>query len=482
MLSDKYVRVIAGPIGSGKSVCCTHELLRWAMLQEPNHEQLRKTRFLIVRNTADQLKSTTMKTVLDWLPPQIIQKHRVSDKALDLEFALDDGTKVVSEWMFLPLDTPDDVRKALSLEATGLWGNEARELHPTVVDGLLMRVNRYPSMKDGGATRPGAIFDTNMPDEQTWWFDRMEEPPKNWDVAIQPPAVYSLADYVDKFKEDPPEALVGTALDGTQYAVSHEADNFQYLNRGYYPNTMEGKSEDFINVYLRCRYGRSLSGTPVYEKTFNPEFHIAPVGDPIEAVRSEGYPIVIGLDFGRTPAAVFLQMNPRGQVVCLSEVVSQNMGIEKFIESRLRPHIFEHYTNFPLVVGPDPAGFFKQQLGEVSPVDVIKQAGFKVVRPTTNKPELRIQAVERLLLKHVDGKPMFLINPGCSQLIKGFRYGYRYKLRKNGAQEDKPDKNEFSHPHDALQYGCLVVGVSNGSTLGGSQRREVQRVNASGWT
>ena len=65
MLSPKYVRVIGGPIGSGKSVACTHELMRWATEQAPNAEGIRKTRFLIVRNTADQLKSTTLKTIID---------------------------------------------------------------------------------------------------------------------------------------------------------------------------------------------------------------------------------------------------------------------------------------------------------------------------------------------------------------------------------------------------------------------------------
>ena len=163
MLSPKYVRVIGGPIGSGKSVACTHELMRWATEQAPNAEGIRKTRFLIVRNTADQLKSTTLKTIIDWFPPEVYGQYKATEKTLFYTLRLPDNTVVKTEWMLIALDTPDDVRKALSLEATGLWGNESRELHPEVVDGLLMRVNRYPSMKDGGVTRPGAIFDTNMP-------------------------------------------------------------------------------------------------------------------------------------------------------------------------------------------------------------------------------------------------------------------------------------------------------------------------------
>ena len=80
MLSDAYVRVLAGPIGGGKSVCCAHELMRWACDQKPNAEGIRKTRMLIVRNTADQLRSTTKKTIDDWFPPGVYGDYTATEK------------------------------------------------------------------------------------------------------------------------------------------------------------------------------------------------------------------------------------------------------------------------------------------------------------------------------------------------------------------------------------------------------------------
>jgi hypothetical protein len=50
-----------------------------------------------------------------------------------------------------------------------------------------------------------------------------------------------------------------------------------------------------------------------------------------------------------------------------------------------------------------------------------------------------------------------LIDPSCKTLIKGFRGGYRYeRLKSSGAAafKDRPAKDKFSHPHDALQYGA----------------------------
>lgn len=485
MLSEAYVRLLAGPVGGGKSVTCVHELVRLATGQAPDARGIRRTRALIVRNTADQLAMTTRKTVFDWLRPGEAGVWKAVEKTFVLKAALADGTLVESEWLFIALDTPDDVRKALSLEATFLWGNEARELHPDVVDGLLGRLNRYPSMRDGGPTRSCALFDTNMPDEDTWWFDKMEEPPSNWAIFKQPAAIIRPAAFAEKYGSTEPievATLNGTLVcdpgkpmldkDGQEWVIDPAADNLKFLSPEYYPNLIPGKSEDWLRVYLRSEYGRSLSGTPVYEKTFTAEFHLSK--ERLNPVRGDGYPVFIGVDFGRTPAACLLQRDPRGRVLVLGEVTSENMGVETFLRTRLQPYLANNFASCSFVVAPDPAGFAKQQLSEMSLVDVLTNAGFKCVRPPTNDPEKRVQAVERLLLQHQEGRAMFLIDPSCEMLIKGFRYGYRYKLKKNGEQEDRPDKNAYSHIHDACQYAALMVDMGVRGVGLRSARREIQ--------
>lgn len=474
MLDEAYVRVLAGPVGGGKSVTCVHELVRLACGQAPNKQNKRKTRAVIVRNTADQLALTTRKTVFDWLPPGEAGIWKAVEKTFILMARLPDGTQVESEWLFIALDTPDDVRKALSLETTFLWGNESRELHSEVVDGLLGRLNRYPSMKDGGPTRSCALFDTNMPDEDTWWHDKMEAPPSNWAVYKQPAAILKPERYVDIFKEEPEEVLLDK--DGEEWVVNPKCDNYDHLPKQYYPNIIPGKSDDWLRVYLRSEYGRSLSGTPVYEKTFTYDFHVAK--DKLVPIRGDSYPIIIGIDFGRTPSAVFKQRDPRGRVLTLGELCAENMGIETFINTRLNAHIANHFAGCTFVCAPDPAGFAKQQLNEMSLVDTLKKAGFKCVRPPTNDPEKRIQGVERLLNQQLEGKAMYLIDPeSCPKLVKGFRYGYRYKIKKNGEMEDKPDKNDFSHVHDANQYADAIIDMNVRGIAQGSARREIVKTD-----
>jgi hypothetical protein len=257
-------------------------------------------------------------------------------------------------------------------------------------------------------------------------------------------------------------------------ALSDEADWLQYLVEGYYENLAEGKTEDWIDVYIHNKFGRSLAGTPVYGRSFVEEFHVAQ--EELSPIPLPDYPIIVGIDFGRTPCAIFKQRDPRGRVLTLGELTSENMGIETFIRTMLVPHIANYYPGYEMVCAPDPAGFMKQQLNELTLVDALRNAGFTCVKPPSNKPDYRIQAVERLLSQQLEGKAMYLIDPRCTMLLRGFRHGYRYKKKRNGELEDKPDKNEYSHIHDANQYADSIIDLQFRGSAASVHRKEVKRV------
>jgi hypothetical protein len=152
------------------------------------------------------------------------------------------------------------------------------------------------------------------------------------------------------------------------------------------------------------------------------------------------------------------------------------MGIETFIRTMLNPHVANHYTGYELICAPDPAGFMKQQLNEMTLVDALRAAGYQCVKPPSNKPEYRISAVSRLLSQQLDGEAMYLIDPRCMMLIRGFRHGYRYKKKKSGELEDKPDKNEYSHIHDANQYADSILDMQFRGSVTSQTRKEIKKV------
>lgn len=432
MLDDAFVRLIMGPVGSGKSAGCFMELLRRARLQAPNKDGVRQTRMAIIRNTLQQLRQTCLADIQLWLDPII--NYRVTDQTIQVRFPLPDGTTVESDWMLIPLDTPQDQQRLLSLNLTGAWVSEYREIKPSLIDALSGRLGRFPSKAICAPTWFGIVAESNPPDEDSEWYQKIElDLPSSWSFHRQPGGLTPEAENVENLPVLP---------DGTTY----------------YENLAGSNNEDWVKIHVHAQYGKSLSGQAVFRASFKPDFHIVPHES---IIVSEHIPIMIGQDFGRTPASLLGQIDPRGRLVIFDELISEDMGIEQFAQSLLRPLLFAEYTfNRVFMIG-DPKGRDKTQVGELSPYDVLKGLGFEIHPAPTNSIEPRLLSVEQFLLQQSDGGPMLLISDKCHNLTTAMKSLYRYKRKLNGALDAKPDKNHpASDVADCLQYMCLSCNAN----------------------
>lgn len=421
--SNAFVRGIMGPVGSGKSTACVIELLARAMGQKPGPDGTRRTRFAIIRNTFPELKTTTLKTWHTWCPAAYGKSvmdspilHHVKTNEIDMEV------------LFLALDKEEDARKLLSLELTGAWINEAREVPKAVLDALTGRVGRYPPMMDGGPTWSGIIMDTNPPDQHSWWYKfAEEEKPEGWEFFKQPS---------------------GENLD---------AENIENLRPNYYQTLKPGKSEDWVKVYVHGEYGFVTEGKAVYPP-FRDSAHVSPEGiEPIPEIA-----LSIGADFGLTPAAVIGQRLADGRWMILDEVTMDGYGIQRFAD-HLRSYVARRYPGFQVAdCWGDPAGNQRAQTDERTPLDIMAvHTKWRWNPAPTNDLTMRIEVVMSALGRMIDGSPGFLLSPKCERLRKGFAGGYHYRTIKRGFSEitqEIPNKNEYSHVHDALQYLLLGGG------------------------
>jgi len=179
MKSQAFGRLLAGPVGSGKTTACLFELFRRACEQEPAPDGLRYTRFAIVRQTLKQLKDTVLKDITGWLKD--IAEYKVSDSTVYISVG-----DIRSEWLLIPLDNPEDQRRLLSMQLTGAWMSECIEMDVGIISPLAGRVGRYPPANLGGATWMGIIADTNMPSDGSPWHKFMVQPSSDWQIFIQP--------------------------------------------------------------------------------------------------------------------------------------------------------------------------------------------------------------------------------------------------------------------------------------------------------
>ena len=69
--NEDHFCCVQGPIGSGTSTASCHKIWRLACNQAPDWDNVRRTRWIISRETYKQLRETTVKTWLEWFPEEI---------------------------------------------------------------------------------------------------------------------------------------------------------------------------------------------------------------------------------------------------------------------------------------------------------------------------------------------------------------------------------------------------------------------------
>jgi hypothetical protein len=460
--SKAFVRGVMGPVGSGKSYACCAEIMMKAVQQKPSPiDGIKYSRFAIVRNSYPMLKTTTIKTWIDMFPeatfgpmlhtPPITHHIRLPARG--------DAAGIDCEIIFLALDQPKDVRKLLSLELTGAWVNEARELPKAVIDGLTHRVGRYPTKRDGGASWHGIIMDTNPMDDDHWWF-RMAEKEKmsgayKWEFFRQPGGVVEAE--LDMLPENP-EANDHIYASGRWWKPNVKAENVSNLPNGYYQQMLLGKNLDWIRCYAEGKYTYVQEGRPVW-----PEYDDNLMSADLEY--DTNLPIQVGLDFGLTPAAVIGQKMPSGAWHVIHEIVTFDMGLERFGQQLLT----ELNIKFPksqIMVWGDPAGMQRDAIYEVTAFDHLRTLGLRAQPTPSNDFKVRREAAAAPMGRLIQGKPGLLVDKSCKLLRKSLAGGYHFKRVAVGAGQerfrDSPNKNEHSHVGDA--FGYLMLG-------GGEHRR-----------
>ena len=460
---DKRVRVVTGPVGSGKTTAMCWEIWKRAHEQPKGADGVRRSRWLVARSTYRELKDTTFKSWLDWFgPTRTGCAMRWSD--LTHEVRLGD---VHLEVVGRSLETEADVGKLLSLELTGGWLNEAREFPMAIVNRLIERVGRFPPAGSPGAGWFGLVMDTNPADEDAPLTLLGQNPPKDWAFFVQPPGLVR-------------------APDG-RLVTNPGAENLEHLPKGYYETNLEAMRLDEIRVYRMNEPGFLIEGRPCVEG-FAEAVHvrdgIAPSPDPLQ----------LGLDIGGgtlTPGYVWLQRSPRGVVFAFDAGVFDGLGAERLAEglaaslAELSPH---HAARPDLVtILADPAGVTRDPIFEVTALDHLKRKlGWAYKLAPTQDIGLRIGAVQGPLRRLVDGVPGLVVHPRARLLIKGLKGGWHFaRVTASGIPRfaDKPAKNRFSHGLDALGYALLCMGElqTQAGRDGGARRRARPRVAEVGY-
>lgn len=449
--SNENVRLILGPYGSGKTIACIAEIIRRACEMPPIFDGTRLSRWVIIRSTYSKLLQTTLRSWYDWTYALGDIKKKTNPYFSITHTFNDDKGKVILELVPLSLDRPKDLDKLRSLEVTGGYINELSESIPLIIPHLIGRL-RYPpktffdketieksNIIVNGEKSPywaGIICDTNASDDEHWMY-------KNF--YLNRPQGYAL------FKQ-PPGLL---KVDGT-YINNPDADNIENLrNKNYYLDMIQGQDQEFIKVYALGEWGNVRTGKVVYPE-YNDDLHSR------DSLEIDDSPLILGMDYGLTPAVVFCQFSKNGVLKVLREITSDNTSIESFVHDMLIPTLNLYYKGLTLLsIQCDPSSVRRNEINLLSSISILTKANLPAFTARTNNIESRINAVKHFLNKMINGKSALLVDRNlCKTIRRGFIKDYYYqKVMLVGEEryKDVPLKNDVSHSHDALQYICLSV-------------------------
>ncbi len=465
--SDNHeAAVIMGPVGSGKSTASACRLVRHAYEQAP-HNGIRYSRWAIIRNTGPQLVDTTIKTWLKLFPENIYGRFSTTSKTHRWRFR-PEGTKhlVDAEFIFRALDDPDDVANLLSLEVSGMWMNEIREINSTIFAHAGRRCGRFPGADMGGCTWRGILGDTN-PWAATSDFHEMfvADPRPGYKFFKQPGGLDAEAESLENLEQTPETIL-----------LPWNDPRRREQGRTYYINALRDYNKADGSMYVHCKYGASRDGKPVFE-AYDDNVHCRekellllkdhPKADPV-------IPIYLGWDnTGRNPAVVVAQKSEDGQWCAQYELCAEGMGMKAFA-AEVKRWLAEIIPNYRIIkITCDPAGKAKGA-DDLDMRMLIVQVfpSVPVQNARTNDPATRIEAVDGAMRRQIlpGGEPALIISKRCKILRTACISKYHFrKMKISGSDRwtDTPEKvTPYADVADALQY--LMLGGGEGRLNSGA--------------
>ncbi|MGO9611704.1 MAG: PBSX family phage terminase large subunit [Dissulfurispiraceae bacterium] len=216
-------------------------------------------------------------------------------------------------------------------------------------------------------------------------------------------------------------------------------------------------------------FGSRIEGKQVYPE-FVRHLHVSLYSlQPIDSQVIRGWD-----NTGLSPACAITQIGPTGQWRILYEFCGEDIGILDFGEGVQMwcTQMFGSAARYRDI--GDPAGKNRDS-NKMSPADYLRKVNINV-EDGIQTFKVRREAVAGRLTKIINGEPAILIDPGCTRIIDGFEGGYAYpEIGNTGMFKDEPEKNNYSHIHDALQYPATRLFIYEESSKNKNWRKHVRQ-------
>lgn len=443
-VSDRYilahdaVMVIAGPQGSGKTIASIKKALVEAQRIHPGADGVRRYKLGVWRQKYDNLWKATIPSWWKILPKDLPGSSwtGASPRAARHAVRFEDRwglCELTADFLaFGELADPEDLR---GLEFTDVWLNEIDTLPADLFIWLTGRVGRDPPPEVTG--RLGRMFgDMNAPDVLNWTFRKFYE------TSAPGYALYRQPGGMDPNAEN--LAAYGGNHSYYERQIELNAANQWWIRRMVHGIPGVSRASDL--VYDRFDELTMLSRVPL-----KPDLHL---------------PVLVGVDGGLTPAAVYMQEMADGQLRVIAEVALERGGMKDLAGAMLALEArrfercdFRTSCDPSMKAGEDDE--LEQRVSRRSDrQELAEEIGRPVELAKSQEPSRRWAAVrDKIALNLGPGRPGYLLDPSCKGLIRGKLQTYQFRKLRGTNDLSSIQPTFDTHVADAEQYGALECGT-----------------------
>jgi hypothetical protein len=397
-------------MGEGKSTA-----IAWACFYHTRHNP--GARWAIIRDTWENLQSTTMKTFFEWFPPGVFGSFKQTTKTFTWANGVCEG-----EVEFLGMDDPQDASKLMSRELAGIAIDEpAPAVGSSGVAEMIFDIG-MSRLRQPGMHWYGAKLAENNPDEAHWTYKR----------------------------------FVTDNLDG-QFKVWQptQAENEKNLPDGYYAQLRHlwRHRPDLVRRFVEGEFGFQAIGKAVCPQ-WSDRIHLG-----LGLIPVRGSPLSLLWDWGHNPTCIVTQKTPLGNWLILDSLVGEGIGAEELINDGVKPLLVERYKGYNLQHIGDPAGTQREQTSiHRSPVRLLLKSLGGTWRSGPVRLEERLEPLRSVLTRIHNGKGLLLVDKNrAAEAWHALRGGWHFNVTRTGITSGEPVKDIHSHPGDAVSYGAAVL-------------------------
>lgn len=450
MRTAKRVRVLDGPIGSGKTTGILGGCAANAQRQPLWEDGFRHYFLTIMRTDYRLLWSSFIKNFWwSWFPQDSpwTEWRGAEDQPAEHTIRLNTVFgKVIWHVSFRAIDpnraSPEQISNFWRGQLPNdVWYEEADAFSEPIYQGGYSRAGRGIPMRLGGPTSPTVFLGTNAPLIGSWMHKRIIA--NRWRPGLE------------YFRQPG--------------ARSPQAENLHNLPPGYYSEQIGELEEDMIARLVDGEYVMPRAGKAVHPE-YKDSFH----GSAVAILPDPALELLIGIDPRTRPSAAFTQRIPQGQWRVLNEVIGDpGMGSQRYAEMLNEMLARPQYAPWrrrrdmiKAVVDPSAAWGVDKEAGEQNWLERVSElAKIEILPARSNKAKDRRDALKAPLRRLVDGgRPGLVVSVECPILRAALGGMFHYaEINLQGAGSGKgvsaePVKNEYADIAEALEYAVQEFG------------------------